>query len=93
MQFLPNLLQAYQLFLSLLQGMQSRLYKYWQKPTYASLSGAVDNMRKCCEAMGIKKLVMPKIGCGLDRLNWSRVKQIIKEKFVETDIDIIVCYI
>ena len=67
--------------------------KYWQKPTYASLSGAVDNMRKCCEAMGIKKLVMPKIGCGLDRLNWGMVKQIIKEKFVETDIDIIVCYL
>ena len=67
--------------------------KYWQKPTYASLSGAVDNMRKCCEAMGIKKLIMPKIGCGLDRLDWDMVKHIIKERFVETDIDIIVCYI
>jgi hypothetical protein len=67
--------------------------KYWQKPTYASLAGAVDNMKKYCVSMGVKKLIMPRIGCGLDRLNWDMVKHIIKERFAETDIDITVCYI
>lgn len=67
--------------------------KYWQKPTYASLAGAVDNMKKYCVSMGVKKLIMPKIGCGLDRLSWEQVKHIIKERFAETDIDITVCYI
>jgi hypothetical protein len=67
--------------------------KYWQKPTYASLSGAVDNMRKCCEAMGIKTLVMPKIGCGLDRLSWKNVKKMLKEIFEDTNIAIEVYYL
>lgn len=67
--------------------------KYWQKPTYASISGAIDNMKKCCVSMGVKKLIMPKIGCGLDRLSWGQVRNIIKDTFCETDIDIIVCYL
>ena len=67
--------------------------KYWQKPTYASLILALRNMKKYCNIMGIKKLVMPKIGCGLDRLSWSRVKNIIEETFTDTDINIVICYL
>ena len=34
---------------------------------------------------------MPIIGCGLDRLEWSRVSNIIKEIFENDDIEILVC--
>ena len=37
------------------------------------------------------KLAMPVIGCGLDKLEWSRVSEIIKLVFEKTDIDILVC--
>ena len=36
---------------------------------------------------------MPKIGCGLDRLDWELVKQIIEKIFKETDIEIKIFYI
>ena len=38
-----------------------------------------------------KKIAMPVIGCGLDRLEWSKVSEIIKEVFECTDIEILVC--
>jgi hypothetical protein len=36
-------------------------------------------------------LAMPKIGCGLDRLQWGRVSEMLKEIFSDYDIDIIIC--
>lgn len=41
----------------------------------------------------IYKLAMPKIGCGLDKLSWSKVETIIKEVFNDLDIEIIICYL
>lgn len=41
----------------------------------------------------IKRLVMPKIGCGLDRLSWEKVEPMIKEIFKNLDIEIIICYL
>lgn len=35
---------------------------------------------------------MPRIGCELDKLNWDKVKEIIQEVFVDTDVEILVCY-
>jgi len=40
----------------------------------------------------IKKLAMPKIGCGLDCLLWDCVEEEIKNIFNMTDIEIVVCY-
>ena len=39
----------------------------------------------------VKKIAMPLIGCGLDRLKWEKVSEIIKETFSETDIEILIC--
>ena len=46
-----------------------------------------------CEQLNVHKLGMPRIGCGLDRLQWSWVKSKIEEKFADTDIDIQVRYL
>ena len=37
------------------------------------------------------RIAMPKIGCGLDQLNWQDVEGIIREVFADTDIEILVC--
>lgn len=69
--------------------------KYWQKPTYDTLKTALEDSKRVCnlvERDGLK-LAMPKIGCGLDKLKWDKVKQIIKEVFTDTDIEILVCSI
>lgn len=48
-------------------------------------------MKELCKKNGISKLAMPKIGCGLDKLNWEDVKQQIMRCFQDTDIEILVC--
>lgn len=37
------------------------------------------------------KLAMPKIGCGIDRLDWDKVQEIIKDVFRNTDVEILIC--
>lgn len=65
--------------------------KYWQKPSYATLTAALVDMKNQCVQAGIDKIAMPRIGCGLDRLRWDKTRQIIQEVFEGTDIDILVC--
>ena len=66
---------------------------HYDKPTYESLCSALLDMRIQCKAFGVTHLAMPKIGCGLDRLDWDRVSAMIKEVFDDLDIDILVCYL
>lgn len=67
--------------------------KYWQKPTYDSLRETLVDLKEICEENFIKTLVMPKIGCGLDRLSWKNVKKMLKEIFENTLINIEVYYL
>jgi len=66
---------------------------HYDKPTYESLHFALEDMRDKCKILGIHYLAMPKIGCGLDRLDWNKVSKMIKEVFSDLDIEILVCYL
>lgn len=66
---------------------------HYDKPTYESLYSALKDMRHQCEVLGITHLAIPKIGCGLDRLDWDKVSAMIKEVFDDLDINILVCYL
>ena len=63
--------------------------RYFDKPTLLSLKQALNHMKTYVD--NGDKIAMPKIGCGLDRLNWQEVEQIIREVFADTDIEILVC--
>lgn len=63
----------------------------FHKPTYDELYNTLIDMREKCEEYGITKLAMPLIGCGLDKLEWDSVKDIIENVFEQTDIEILVC--
>lgn len=65
--------------------------KYWHKPTYDSLREALEMMKEQMDFVGATKLAMPKIAAGLDRLEWSKVYDIICEVFEDTDIEIVIC--
>jgi O-acetyl-ADP-ribose deacetylase (regulator of RNase III) len=65
---------------------------YYDKPTYETLALSLHGMRKACLEKGFKKIAMPTIGCGLDRLEWSKVSRIIQGVFSDTDIDIVICH-
>ena len=64
---------------------------YWDKPTLNAIKNALDWMKDQCEMYDINKVAMPRIGCGLDRQNWSDVKALIEDVFKDTDIEIVVC--
>lgn len=65
--------------------------KYWHKPTYDSVREALEMMKEYMDFESVTKLAMPKIASGLDRLNWSKVYEIICEVFDDTDIEIVIC--
>jgi len=66
--------------------------KYSGKPTYVSLRRSLASLREICdEDEGIKKIGMPRIGCGLDRLQWTRVKKMLVEVFEAWDGEIVIC--
>lgn len=68
--------------------------KYWQKPSYNSLEESLLEMKeKLSKNKNIKKLVIPKIGCGLDRLSWDKVEPMVQEIFKDLDIELVVCYL
>ncbi|GAA6216513.1 O-acetyl-ADP-ribose deacetylase 1 isoform X1 [Lates japonicus] len=61
-----------------------------QKPTYDSLRLSLEDMKLHCEKNGVTKISMPRIGCGLDRLEWARVSKILEQVFNHTNISITV---
>lgn len=61
------------------------------KPTLETLKQALEDFRE--KSVGINKIAMPKIGCGLDKLKWEDVREIIKEVFADTDKFITVYYL
>lgn len=64
--------------------------RHYMKPTYESLFDTLCDMRDQCENLYIKKIAMPLIGCGLDKLEWSKVKENIVTVFDDTDVEITV---
>lgn len=63
----------------------------YDKPTYDTLELSLVYLRKLCTELKVSKLALPKIGCGLDKLEWNRVLKIIEKVFSETAIDIEIC--
>lgn len=64
---------------------------YWLKPTCKTLKNSLNAMKILALNNNVKKIAMPLIGCGLDKLKWEKVSEIIKETFSDTDIEILIC--
>ena len=64
--------------------------RYYHKPTLETLRQSLEDF--CAQAleMGIQRIAMPKIGCGLDKLDWEDVRTLIREVFNATDMQILV---
>jgi len=62
------------------------------KPSYRSLENSLVDMKQQMIKRNVTNLVIPRIGSGLDRLNWFKVKRIIQKLFKEEKFNIVVCY-
>jgi O-acetyl-ADP-ribose deacetylase (regulator of RNase III) len=57
--------------------------RYWDKPTYEDLRACLRELRRLVTTVHgekVRELAMPRIGCGLDRLDWGRVRSMILEE-------------
>ncbi|XP_010175842.2 ADP-ribose glycohydrolase OARD1, partial [Antrostomus carolinensis] len=60
------------------------------KPTYETMRKSLEAMKAHCLNNGVTDISMPRIGCGLDGLDWNKVSAILGEVFEDTDIKITV---
>ena len=67
-------------------------FRYFDKPTYQSMREALIMMEQSIDGYNIKKIAMPTIGCGLDRLNWNTVRKLIESLYKYKDIEFLVCF-
>lgn len=51
--------------------------KYFHKPTYATLASSLAAMFQHMSAHGVTQVSMPEIGCGLDMLEWPKVREML----------------
>lgn len=63
------------------------------KPSYESMCHTLKHFREIALVAGVNKIAMPRIGCGLDRLSWPAVREMLKEVFQDVNITINVYYI
>ena len=73
-------------------NLTTKLNRY-EKTTYETLEKALRDMKEDIQDLEIRKLAMPKIGCGMDRLVWEHVEELITTVFEDMDIEILVCEI
>jgi O-acetyl-ADP-ribose deacetylase (regulator of RNase III) len=67
--------------------------KYFERPTYICLYECLVELREHCKQLNITELSMPRIGCGLDKLEWTRVKKYLSVVFKDTNTTITVYYL
>ncbi|OQB00879.1 MAG: hypothetical protein BWY21_02344 [Parcubacteria group bacterium ADurb.Bin216] len=63
----------------------------YDKPTYETLEQSLVELKEYMVSRALMRLAIPKIGCGLDGLDWLKVHSIILKVFANTHIDILVC--
>lgn len=62
----------------------------YDKPTYDTLRASLEAMKSHCKEHHVTNVSMPQIGCGLDKLEWDKVSDVLKEVFGDTAITITV---
>lgn len=63
---------------------------YYSKPTYRTMNEALVKLAHHVMYFETDSISMPKIGCGLDRLEWAKVLQLIEWIFNDIDVNITV---
>ncbi|XP_023163417.2 ADP-ribose glycohydrolase OARD1 isoform X2 [Drosophila hydei] len=62
----------------------------WSLPSYESLQSSLEKMRDHMVKNNVHKLAIPRIGCGIDGLQWDKVTAILNDVFQREDVDITV---
>ena len=64
--------------------------KCFEKPNLPTLSLTLEEMKSHVRLYGISTIAIPKIGCGLDQMNWQDVVNLLRDSFAYSNIRIVV---
>ena len=64
--------------------------KFSDKPHLPTLLSTLEAMKSHASMYGISTVAIPKIGCGLDKMNWQDVGKLLRDVFAYSDIHIVV---
>ena len=59
---------------------------FYEKPEYEILRKCLQSMASHAKFHSVNRISMPRIGCGLDNLNWNIVKSMLVDAFSDSDI-------
>lgn len=62
----------------------------YNKPTYDSLTASLNAMKDHVAANNVKSVALPRIGCGIDGLEWEKVQAILHKVFSDMPIEMTV---
>ena len=62
--------------------------RFFEKPTYKALADALENLKFLIQKYELDRIILPKLGCGLDKLDENKVFTIITKTFEEIPIKI-----
>uniref|UniRef100_A0A1I8M681 Macro domain-containing protein n=1 Tax=Musca domestica TaxID=7370 RepID=A0A1I8M681_MUSDO len=62
----------------------------WDKPTYDTLRSSLEAMREHMKSNNVENLAIPRIGCGIDGLEWNKVIAELHKVFCNEHLHIVV---
>ena len=63
--------------------------KYFEKPNLPTLSLTLEEMKSHARLYVISTIAIPKIGCGLDQMNWQEVVKLLRNIFAYSNIRVV----
>lgn len=66
--------------------------RYFDKPVYKNIKTALQSLHRTMNHLHDYKLAIPTIASGIDKQNWSVIKQIIFSEFKYSKIKLLICY-
>ena len=64
--------------------------RFCDKPNLSTLSKRSEAMKIHESTNGVSTIAIPKLGCGLDQMNWQEVVKLLRDIFVYADVQIVV---
>ena len=60
--------------------------RFCDKPNLSTLSKTLEAMKTLASTNGVSAIVIPKLGCGLDQMNWQEVVKLPRDIFASADV-------
>ena len=64
--------------------------RFYDKPDLSTLSRTLEELKIHASTNGVSTIALPKLGCGLDQMNWQEVVKLFRDIFADADVQIIV---